>query len=289
MRLLGEFGACDCHSHVFGPFDAFPQSPQRSYDASEAPIEALESVWREIGIDRAVLVQGSVHGTDHRALVSAIQRAPETRRGVALLKSTVEDTELEELHNQGIRAVRLNWVQHLLADGNRSEAERMEEALSLCGRVAPLGWHVEIHINASDLEALKHLRFPPTMPVVIDHMARIDMAAPESDAQLESLIELLENPVFWVKLSGADRLAQQSEDLRPALRAMTAVLDVAPDRCVWGLDWPHVNLSRKRSDLSLSQLLVEATQDKRILRKVLKENPARLYGFEDSILAERRL
>lgn len=288
MRLLQESGACDCHSHVFGPFDAFPPSAQRAYDPPEAPLEALESVWREIGIDRAVLVQGSIYGPDHRALLAAIQRAPKCRRGVAVLHHSVAEAELEELHAKGIRAVRLHWVKHLLTDDHRSEAQRMAEASAISERIAPLGWHLEIHLDAPDLKALNRLRLPTEMPVVIDHMARIDLAAPECDAQLALLSGLLENPVFWIKLSGADRLARHRDDLRDALKVMTAVLSVAPDRCVWGLDWPHVNLPHRRSDLSLSQLLLESMADQQILRKVLKDNPARLYGFEDLIVAERR-
>ena len=288
MRALKEFGACDCHSHVFGPFDEFPPSPQRSYDAPEAPIEELESVWRDIGIDRAVLVQGSIYGPDHRVLLAALQRDPKTRRGVALLDQTVGEAELEEFHSKGFRAVRMNWVHHLLAGSNRSEAARMAEASALCERIAPLVWHIEIHLDAPDLKALSRLRLPTDMPVVIDHMARIDLAAPESDAQLGLLSWLLENPVFWIKLSGGDRLARRCDDLRDALKVMTALLRVAPDRCVWGLDWPHVNLPKKHSDLSLWQLLVEATGEEQVLRKVLKDNPARLYGFDDLVLAERR-
>jgi predicted TIM-barrel fold metal-dependent hydrolase len=264
---------------VFGPFDEFPPSPPRSYDPSEAPISALESVWSEIGIDRAVLVQGSIYGPDHTALLAALQRDPGNRRGVALLDLTIGEAELDELHSKGIRAVRLHWVQHLLAESNRSEAQRMAEASALCERIAPLGWHIEIHIDAHDLKALAKLKLPTDMPVVIDHMARIDLAAPERDAQLGLLSELLENPVFWVKLSGADRLTRQRDDLRDALKVMKTILSVAPDRCVWGLDWPHVNLPKRRSDLSLTQLLVEAAEDEQILRKVVKDNPVRLYGF----------
>jgi len=288
MRLLEEFGACDCHSHVFGPFEEFPPSQQRSYDPPEAPIEELESVWRDIGIDRAVLVQSSIYGPDHRVLLAALQRDPKTRRGVAILDHSVKEAELEELHTKGIRAVRLHWVQHLLADHNRSEAAKVAKVSALNERIAPLRWHIEIHLDAADLKILKLLRLPSDIPVVIDHMARIDLSAPESEAQLGLLCLLLENPVFWIKLSGGDRLAQQRDDLRDALKVMTAIFRVAPDRCVWGLDWPHVNLSNKRSDLCLSQLLVEATGEEQVLRKVLKDNPARLYGFDDLIVAERR-
>jgi 2-pyrone-4,6-dicarboxylate lactonase len=250
--------------------------------SSRAPIGELQLVWTSIGIDRAVLVQGSAHGDDHTALLGALQRAPETRRGVALLTHTVADTQLAAFHRKGIRAARLNWIRHLLGTRPRSEAQRLAEASALSERIAPLGWHIEIHIDAADLELLGRLVVPAGMQVVIDHMARIELSGPESEAQLNCLGEFLENPVFWVKLSGADRLAERCDDLRVALNAMRAILQFAPDRCVWGLDWPHVNLPKKRTDLALAELLFETVEDDSTLRKVLIENPARLYDFGES-------
>jgi 2-pyrone-4,6-dicarboxylate lactonase len=282
MRLLKEFGACDCHSHVYGPFAAFPLSQQRTLEPPEAPLEELESVWTNIGIDRAVLVQGSAYGQDHSALVAALQCAPKKLRGVALLHNTVGHAQLAEFHSKGIRAVRFNWVRHLLGSDSPTQEQRLAAASALCERIAPLGWHIEIHIGAVDLEMLDRLAVPVGMPVVIDHMARIDLSVPESEAQLTCLCELLENPIFWVKLSGADRLVERCDDLRVAASAMRAMLQAAPDRCVWGLDWPHVNLPKKRTDLALAELLFEAVEDDSMLRRVLIENPARLYDFGES-------
>jgi 2-pyrone-4,6-dicarboxylate lactonase len=279
MQRLKEFGACDCHSHEYGPFAEFPLPVQRTFDPPEAPMEELESVWTTAGIDRSVLVQGSAYGDDHSALLAALKCAPKTRRGVALLDHTVEDAQLAEFHSKGIRAVRFNWTQHLLGMDLRLGAQRLTEASALSERIAPLGWHIEIHIDAADLGLLDRLAVPADMPVVIDHMARIDLSTAESAAQLRSLCALLECSVVWVKLSGADRLAERCDELRDALSAMRAMLRVAPDRCVWGLDWPHVNLPKKRNDLALAELLFEAAEDEQRLRKVLIENPARLYGF----------
>jgi len=281
MLRLKEFGACDCHSHVYGPLDAFPLSPRRTFDPPEAPIEELESVWTTIGVDRAVLVQGSAYGDDHSALLAALGSAPKTRRGVALLGYSIGDEQLAEFHSKGIRAVRLSWVRHPLRADRLADEQRLADASALAERVAPLGWHLEIHMNAADLVLLGRLAVPEGIPVVIDHMARIDLAVPESALRLRSLCEILDRSAFWVKLSGADRLAQRCNDLRGALSAMRAILQVAPDRCIWGLDWPHVNLPRTRTDLSLAELLFEAAESEEALRKVLIENPARLYGFDD--------
>ena len=279
MRLLEQFGVCDCHSHVFGPFREYPLSPKRTFDPPEATIEELEDVWKSVGIDRAVLVQGSAHGNDHAALLAALAYSPESRRGVALLASDVTESELSRLHQCVIRATRFNWTHHLLGSDNRSEEQRLREATALLERVAPLSWHVEVHIDIFDLDLLTRLRVPDSMPVVIDHMARLDATAPDASDQLARLLHILEDDRFWVKVSGADRLTAKCADLRPAVDIIRQILQAAPDRCVWGLDWPHVNLSRRRSDVELANTILAAADGETVLEQVLIRNPARLYGF----------
>jgi len=279
VRLLEQFGVCDCHSHVFGPFREYPLSPKRTFDPPEATIEELEDVWKSVGIDRAVLVQGSAHGNDHAALLAALAYSPESRRGVALLASDVTESELSRLHQCGIRATRFNWTHHLLGSDNRSEEQRLREATALLERVAPLSWHVEVHIDIFDLDLLTRLRVPDSMPVVIDHMARLDATAPDASDQLARLLHILEDDRFWVKVSGADRLTAKCADLRPAVDIIRQILQAAPDRCVWGLDWPHVNLSRRRSDVELANTILAAADGETVLEQVLIRNPARLYGF----------
>jgi len=149
--------------------------------------------------------------------------------------------------------------------------------------VSPLGWHVEVHIDILDLDLLTRLRVPDPMPVVIDHMARIDGTAPNASDQLAQLLHILEDDRFWVKVSGADRLTTKCADLRPASKTILQILQAAPDRCVWGLDWPHVNLSRRRSDLELANTHLEAADGGTVLEQVMIHNPARLYGFSSEV------
>ena len=279
MRFLQQFGVCDCHSHVFGPFATFPLSPTRTFDPPEAPIEQLEAVWNSMGIDRAVLVQGSAHGDDPAAMLAAIARSPQTRRGIALLSHTVSTAKLTALHQSGIRGVRFNWVSHLLRNDSCSREQRLLEAGMLLENVEPLGWHAEFHIDTADLHLLEELEVPPGMPMVIDHMARMDVAASDASRQLEHLLEVLSERRFWVKLSGADRITTNADDLHLAVAPMQKLVAAAPDRCVWGLDWPHVNLQRKRPDIDLASLLPEVLQDEHTLKQVLIHNPEKLYGF----------
>lgn len=279
MPVPNKSGACDCHSHVFGRYATFPLSPQRTFDPPESPIENLERVWETVGIDRAVLVQGSAHGEDHSALLAAIQRAPQSRRGVALLQPDVPDDLLAALHLGGVRAVRFNWIRHLLGSDPRSKEEHLADAAKILERVAPFGWHVEVHIDAVDLDLIARLSLPADMPIVIDHMARIDLSGPTAASELDRLLQLLQRESTWVKISGADRLTVKLPSLEAALEPMRRIVNTAPERCIWGLDWPHVNLSQKRSDATLKDLLLEVAGDE-VVERVLVHNPAQLYGFD---------
>ncbi|MDE3103734.1 MAG: amidohydrolase family protein [Acidobacteriota bacterium] len=283
MRLLPEFGVCDCHSHVFGPYDRFPLAVNRTYDPPEAPLAALQAVWTQLGIDRAVLVQGSAHGSDHRALLAALAQSPQTRRGVAVLEAGVAEEELLTLHRAGVRAVRFNWVPHLLRKDSRDEAQRLADAAALLRRVQPLGWHAELHLDLLEIDLLDRLDVPGGMDVVVDHMARLD-ASHAVHAQVERLLRCLETPHRWTKLSGADRISSRSQSgLRAALQPLRTLLGTAAAHCVWGLDWPHVNQQQRPEDLALAELLLEAADgDAARLRQVLVANPAHLYGFPQS-------
>jgi len=280
MRFPGKSGACDCHSHVFGPFAQFPLWSRRAYDPPESPIEELEEIWHTVGIDRAVLVQGSAHGDDHTALLAALARSPKTRRGVALLQSDVEDATLTALNQGGVRALRFNWIRHLRGSDRRSQRDHLADATQLLERVSSLGWHAEVHIDVADLDLVTRLSVPREMPVVIDHMARLDLSSQDSSYQLVRLLRILEHDSFWVKLSGADRLTAKRDDLEAAIQPMREILKNAPERCIWGLDWPHVNLTKIRSNAELVDLLLEVSGDQKTLERVLIHNPARLYGFD---------
>jgi predicted TIM-barrel fold metal-dependent hydrolase len=186
---------------------------------------------------------------------------------------------LSELDSAGVRAVRFNWISHLLAKETRSEQQRFTDAEGLLQRVSRLAWHVELHVDIAYLEIASRLNIPSGMPVVIDHMARIDASASTVSAQVASLLRLMDRHSFWVKLSGADRLTANQEDLRAGLGPIRQILKAAPERCVWGLDWPHVNLARKRSDPELADLVLEAANNEKTLERVLIDNPQQLYGF----------
>jgi 2-pyrone-4,6-dicarboxylate lactonase len=278
-RMLSEMGVCDCHSHVFGPFDRYPLSPDRTYDPPESPVDRLEATWSLLGVDRAVLVQGSAHGHNVDAMLAAIARSPATRRGVILPPADITDQRLKELDQCGVRGVRFNWIRHLSGADVRTERERLDDACELLERIHPLSWHAEFHIDSADMYLVRDVSAPACMPLVIDHMARIDVSLVEWDAHVSQLLDLLKQENVWVKLSGADRLTAGMKDLATARFALSRLVAAAPDRCVWGLDWPHVNLNKARSNVELAEVLLCAINDTEVLKKVLITNPARLYGF----------
>ena len=271
--MISESMVCDCHSHVYGPYDRFPLAVSRTFVPPESPIEALEEVWRQVGVDCAVLIQGSAYATDHAALLHAIARDPDRRRGVAILPYDVEQVELTRLHQAGVRGVRFNWVKHL------QPTTTIDEAEALLYRVQPFGWHGEVHIDAHLLEEVERLTLPDGLPLVIDHMARLDASLGLNQPLFTKLLQLLERDQMWVKLSGADRLTASCSSVRAALPFMKALVQQAPEKCVWGLDWPHVNLNVARSDDELVALLEEAVPDEHARRKIMLDNPAKLYGF----------
>ena len=265
-------GACDCHAHVYGPFAEYPLPNSASFKPPLASIQALERVWETFGVERGVIVQGSAYGWDHRALLAAICQAPENRRGVALVAPDTPGAVLEQLQRSGVRGARMNFVQHL---GSGFDETRCRQVVR---RIQPFDWHLELHVDAEDVEQLQKFVQESSVDIVIDHMGRVDATLGVSQPSFRALLKLISNPHCWVKLSGADRVAKQG-GLKAVVSFARALVEVAPDRVVWGTDWPHVNLDTPQTDEALFRLLEEIAPDDVSRTRLLVDNPARLYGF----------
>ncbi|MBV8214080.1 MAG: amidohydrolase family protein [Verrucomicrobia bacterium] len=265
-------GACDCHAHVYGPFDEFPLPASAPFKPAPASIQRLETVWETFGIERGVIVQGSAYGQDHRALLAAIRRAPMNRRGIALVRPHTSDVVLEELHKGGVRGARMNFVRHL---GNGFDETCCRQ---VARRIEPFGWHLELHVDAEDLERLREFVQETRIEIVIDHMGRVDATLGITQPPFRALLKLISSPHCWVKLSGADRLARLGA-LEVVVSFAHSLIEAAPDRVVWGTDWPHVNLDKNQTDEALFGLLPEIASDDVSRTRLLVDNPARLYGF----------
>ncbi|MBV1799646.1 amidohydrolase [Siccirubricoccus sp. G192] len=265
-------GACDAHCHVFGPAHRYPYAPDRAYTPPDAPMEELRRVHRMLGVSRAVIVQASCHGTDNTAMLDAIAESGGAYRGVAILGGGESDAELARLHAGGIRGVRFNFVRHL---GGTPDLDVFDRVL---GRIEPLGWHVVLHLDAEDI--LEHAARIGRLrvPFVIDHMGRVKARAGLDQAPFRQLLELMRNPLAWVKVCGAERVSSAGAPFQDAVPFAAALIAAAPDRVLWGTDWPHPNISGDMpNDGDLVDLLARFTTEKALLRQVLVENPARLY------------
>ncbi|RZA29235.1 MAG: 2-pyrone-4,6-dicarboxylate hydrolase [Proteobacteria bacterium] len=277
-RLRLPAGACDSHVHVYGPVARFPFAAERPYTPPDASLERLWALYGLLGISRAVYVQATVHGYDNAAILDAIARDPSRGRGVALVRTDIEPDALRALHAQGIRGVRFNFVRHL---GNPPD---IDAVLRLSERIAPMGWHVQLHFGAQDLLEQRGLLQRLQSTYVIDHMGRTPAADGLRQEACLTLLDVLADERAWIKLSGPERLTARSsrdagfayEDVVPFARQLMAA---APQRCVWGTDWPHPNVREMPDDGDLVDLIGHYT-DTAGMRDLLVHNPERLYGFE---------
>ena len=268
-------GACDAHCHVFGPADRFPFAPGRRYTPPDAGVEDLARLHARLGLDRAVIVQASCHGTDHAALLDALRRGAGRYAGVAMIDEATTEDELDELHAAGVRGTRMNFVAHL---GGAPTADAVERIVA---RAAERDWHVVLHLDAADLARYAPLLALLPCPYVIDHMGRIDATAGLDQEPFRALLALLHRgDRCWVKLSGAERLTAAGpppyDDVVPFAQALIAA---APDRVLWGTDWPHPNVRHMPDDGDLVDLLAAFAPDEDVRHRILVDNPARLYDF----------
>ncbi|MDQ8032164.1 MAG: amidohydrolase family protein [Bordetella sp.] len=270
-------GACDSHCHVFGPAQRFPYAEGRRYTPPDASREALAALHRHLGISRAVVVQAACHGADHSALLDALAHAGGRYRGVAVLRPDVSDDTLQRLHAGGVRGARFNYVPHLGAPPAEADV------LRLADRLAPLGWHLCLHVDGAALPGLLPLLRRLPVPFVVDHMGRISAARGLDDPAFVALLGLADQPNAWVKISGIDRIGSGTRPFHEGLPFMRAIAQAMPGRTLWGTDWPHPNVRGDMpDDGEVADALFLAVPDAGLRHRILVDNPARLYGFDDA-------
>jgi 2-pyrone-4,6-dicarboxylate lactonase len=266
--------ACDSHFHVFGPHSKFPYAANRPFTPTDAPKEDLFRLHEFLGIQRGVFVQSTCHGTDNSVLVDLLAAGKGRYRGAALLDPLVPDAEVERLDDAGVRGVRLNFLA-----GHLGPAKPREDMLRIIDKVAPYGWHIEMHVGGNNVVDLYEFITTIEAPVVIDHIGRIDIAEGLHGKAFSVLRRLLDRGNIWVKLSGTDRISKQKYPYADAIAFPRDLAAHAPERVVWGTDWPHPNHTAVPNDGELVDLIAEIAPDEKKRHLMLVENPAKLFGF----------
>ena len=272
-RLKLPRGACDTHFHVFGPQKRFPFAPDRSYTPTcDAPKETLFAMHKQMGIERGVVVQSAAHGFDNSAAADLLA-ANQNYRGVALAPASTPTAELKRLRGQGFRGVRFHYMGHL------GKGDPIEDVLAMAEHLAEIGWHLQIHMDGPRIAELTPALKRSPVPVVIDHMGRIDAGKGLEHADFRALLSLMANKHVWVKVSGAERISRQSAPWKDAVPFARKLVAEFGDRAVWGTDWPHPNLKEVPDDGDLVDLLGEIAPTEARRKALLVDNPRRLYGF----------
>jgi len=267
-------GAVDAHCHVFGPGDVFPYAAERNYTPTDAPKEKLFALRDFLGFTRNVIVQGTCHGTDNRALADALRSSAGLARGVASLAHRVTDTEIGELHAAGVRGVRFNFVKRLV------DVTPTAVLQDIARRIAPFGWHVVVYFEAADLPELEPFLASLPTRVVVDHMGRPDVRQPVDGPEFEQFVRFMRsNENVWSKVTGAERLSVSGPpDYADFVPFARRIVETFPDRVLWGTDWPHPNMkSHMPDDGDLVDLLPHIAPTAELQRRLLVDNPMSLY------------
>ena len=268
-------GACDAHCHIFGPGDKYPYAADRTYTPPDAPLEKFRELQSILGLERAVLVNASCHGSDNSVIVDAIATSGGQYRGVANADDSFTARDYDRLHAGGIRGVRFNFVKHLGGMPDMGEFHR------IIARIRPLGWHVALHFDAGDLVEHRDLLRDMPVPFIIDHMGRVPTKAGLEQEPFRHLLGVLKtNERCWVKISGSERIASNGPPFTDAVPFARALIEAAPDRILWGTDWPHPNIAKYMpNDGDLVDLIPLMAPEGELQRKILVDNPHRLYQF----------
>jgi predicted TIM-barrel fold metal-dependent hydrolase len=274
-RYRPPAGSCDAHCHIFGPAERYPYASDRTYTPPDAPLSRFRELQATLGLTRAVLVNASCHGRDNTVIVDAIAQSGGQYRGVANADDSFTERDFERLHSQGFRGVRFNFVKHLGGVPDLGEFERV------IARIRPLGWHVDLHFDAADLLEFDALLTSLPLPFIIDHMGRVPTARGLDQAPFRQLLRLARsNEKCWVKISGSERISSQGPPFADAVPFAKSLIDAAPDRLLWGTDWPHPNIARHMpNDGDLVDLIPLMMPEPATQQRILVDNPHRLYQF----------
>ena len=273
-RFVLPPNACDCHFHVFGPYDRFPLNTTRNYSPPEATVASYQRVMRTLGLERCVIVQPSVYGSDNSATLEAarILNAPQSCRIVAVIDETTNPDTIERLHQAGVRGLRFNLVAGGGPDLNRIR--------SVARRIADWKWHIQIYATTETIAEAAPTLADLDIDLVIDHFGSI-AGKDLSTVQAKAIFRLIDRGRTWVKLSGGYICSREIAPWSDMKIVARALVDLRPDRIVWGTNWPHpVRYGPMPDDGDLVDAVEMWVEDEALIHRIFVENPAELYGFD---------
>jgi predicted TIM-barrel fold metal-dependent hydrolase len=281
-------GACDCHTHIHGDPQRFPFYSGRVYTPETALPEEMATLHKALKVQRVVVVTPSVYGTDNSATLYGMRARGADARGVAVIDESTPERALDEMHRAGVRGIRLNLATSGINDPAVGR-QRLQDAIA---RVSRRTWHVQINTNLAMIAAVKDLVAGASVPIVFDHFGGAEAQRGVEQPGFADLLALVRSGRAYVKISGAYRSSTHAPDYADVVPLSRALIAANPDRIVWGTDWPHPNSAttpgRAPTEVTpllqiddgrlLNQLPVWAP-DPAIRRKILVDNPVRLYAF----------
>jgi predicted TIM-barrel fold metal-dependent hydrolase len=268
--------SCDTHAHICGPSSQYLYSPGRIYTPPDALMPAYRHMLDTLGVERAVLVQPSVYGSDNAAMLDVLAADPKRLRAVAVIEPDTPNAELERMHALGVRGVRCNIVDVKEGKGKLP----MEMLLALAKRIAPFAWHLEFLMHVDETPDLDKLLANFPVEVVFGHLGYMKTDKGLDAPGYAALLRLMKTGRAWVKLTGPYRISTGTLPYADVTPYAQALMDAAPGRIVWGSDWPHVMVKGQMpNDGDLASCLAAWVPDEKLREQVLVHNPAKLYGF----------
>ena len=280
--------ACDCHTHIFGDPQKFPFYSGRVYTPEPALPEEMSALHRALHLERVVIVTPSIYGTDNSATLYGMKARGATARGVAVIDEKTSEGDLDAMGRAGIRGIRIN----LSTVGQDDPAIGRRRLQASIDRMKRRNWHIQMYTSPAVIAGIKDLVLSSPVPVVFDHFGGAETARGLQQPGFADLVELVKAGKAYVKISGAYRASTKAPDYPDLAPFAKALIAANADRIVWGTDWPHPNSNpppgHSATDLTpvfqvddgrLMNLLAVWAPDAAVRKKILVDNPARLYGF----------
>jgi len=271
-------GSCDCQFHIYGDPARFPARANPPYPPIEsATFREAQRMHTAIGFDRGIIVHSAIYGSDHRLLLHALEALNDRDRyrGIGIVDDRVSDKELERLHAAGVRGARFNFVRFFAMEQREAEVRRS------MARLGELGWHARLHVNGEDLiENSTLLRSLKDVPMVIDHFGHVGFEGGMNRPVIRWVLDMLKQENWWMMVSNGNRDSKMEAGWNDAIPYGRAFIEAAPERIIWGTDWPHPQWKKRMmNDAEEVELLYRYVDgDAALLRKILVDNPARLHG-----------